>query len=353
MKILTVVGARPQFIKAAMFARAILNAKSEGHDELVEEIVHTGQHYDFEMSDAFFQELSIPEPVANLNVCGGTHGEMTGAMLPLLEQQIMQRKPDLVVVIGDTNSTMAGALAAAKLNVPVGHIEAGMRHYKRDIPEEINRVVTDHLCQLLFCSSGFSRRNLEREGITQGVYVPGDIGIDLLWHQWPRRERSTYEQPYVVCTIHRAANTDDEQRLRSIFTALAACPHHIVLPLHPRTRNAMQRFDVRPPENVEIRPPVSSSQMLGLLERCEFVMTDSGGLQKEAYFCAKRCITLSEVTPWQELIDLDADRLVGADCEAITAAYEWARQPLETTKQPYGDGTAAEKMVRVILDEFA
>lgn len=352
MKILTVVGARPQFIKAAMFAKAIIRAAANRPGDLDEQIIHTGQHYDFEMSASFFRELDIPDPLANLDIHGGTHGQMTGAMLPLLEREIMEREPTVVVVIGDTNSTLAGALAAAKLNVPIAHIEAGMRHYKRDIPEEINRVVTDHLCEFLFCSSDFALQCLKKEGIVDGVFVTGDLSYDLFLCQRNKRIPFSYNKRYVACTIHRAANTDDERRLRSIFAALAKCPYTIILPLHPRTRRAIDRFGMSVPSNIEILPPLESGRMLGLIERCEFVITDSGGLQKEAYFSGKRCITLSEVSPWQELIDLDADRLVGAETDTIVKAYGWAEQPLDATVQPYGDGTAAKQMVSILIDRL-
>ncbi|MEM0982927.1 MAG: UDP-N-acetylglucosamine 2-epimerase (non-hydrolyzing) [Planctomycetota bacterium] len=349
MKIQTVVGARPQFVKAAMLASAFARLRESRHD-VEHQIVHTGQHYDAKMSGAFFEELGIPEPVSNLGVAGGTHGEMTGAMLPLLEREIRDSAADCVVVIGDTNSTMAAALAAAKLCVPVAHVEAGMRHYKRDIPEEINRVVTDHLSDLLFCSSEHSRKALEREGITEGVSVPGDVSYDLFLWQAKKLVEPKIEGEFAACTIHRAANTDDGDRLRSILGALAECPIPVVLPMHPRTVKSIERHGAAVPANVRVLEPVNHAEMLGLVAASRFVVTDSGGLQKEAYFSGKRCITLSEVSPWQELIDLDADLLVGADRRKIVAAFEWAMRPLAATPRPYGEGDAADRMAAAIVE---
>ena len=348
MRILSIVGARPQFIKAAMFSKAVLNAAAAGA-KISEELLHTGQHFDANMSSDLFRDLGIPAPAVNLAVSGGRHGEMTGAMLPKIENEIIERQPDVVVVYGDTNSTLAGALAAAKLNVPVAHIEAGMRHYRREIPEEINRVVTDHLCRYLFCSSEVSRGNLEAEGIVEGVHVTGDITFDVFRHFETEAVPSPYESPYVVCTVHRAANTDSEERLRGIVEGLGRCPHAVVLPLHPRTAKATAQFGVEFPANVEIIEPVSYQRMIGLIRGAEYVVTDSGGLQKDAFFCGKRVITMSEVSPWQELVDLDVDRLVGANPDAIETAYGWAAVPVSTEERPYGDGSSAVRMVEQLL----
>ncbi len=350
MKIMTIIGARPQFVKAAMLSRAISEA-GEGIEEIS---IHTGQHYDHAMSGVFFDELSMPEPAENLGISGGTHGEMTGLMLPALEGVMVRYEPTVVVVIGDTNSTMAGALAAAKLCIPIAHVEAGMRHYKRDIPEEINRVVTDHLSDLLFCSSDHSREALAREGITRGVSVPGDISYDLFkMSDKHRSDDATPDGPFVLCTIHRAANTDCPKRLESIMRGIAACPFPVFLPMHPRTAKAMERFGLDLPANVLANEPVSYHTMLGLLAACEYVITDSGGLQKEAFFAKKRCITLSEVSPWQELLDLDVDRLVGANTDDLVGAYPWAASPIETSAQPYGRGDAATRMVSGIVEAFS
>lgn len=349
LKLLSIVGARPQFIKAAVFSRQVMALCDAGTD-ITETLLHTGQHYDFNMSESFFEELRIPTPEINLGINGGGHGKMTGQMLAAIEGELLARKPDVVVVYGDTNSTMAGALAASKLNLPIAHIEAGMRHYRRDIPEEINRVVTDHLCEYLFCSSHVSRRNLEKEGITDGVHVTGDLMYDLFRLMHPQRVAYHSETPYVVSTLHRAANTDDASQLKSIIAGLAACPYEIVLPLHPRTRNALKNFGMQMPENVRVLEPVGYCEMLGLLDTCRFVITDSGGLQKDAYFSGKRVITMSEVSPWEELTGLDVNRLVGAETNAIKNAYAWADMPVDVKEYPYGDGHSAEAMLDIMLN---
>jgi UDP-GlcNAc3NAcA epimerase len=346
LRILTVVGARPQFVKAAVVSRAITehNSRGEGRS-IVEEIVHTGQHYDHSLSGCFFEEMNIPEPKADLGVGSGLHGETTAAMLAGLEQEMLSRRPDVVLVYGDTNSTLAATLAAAKLNVPVAHVEAGLRSFNRNMPEEINRVVTDHLAKFLYCPSETSRAQLAREGITDGVEVVGDVMYDaaLFYREkavLPEREN------FVLATVHRAENTDDPRRLKQIIDMLEASPRDVLLPLHPRTRKALEKAGLTPKSPVEVIEPLSYFAMLGHLQKCSLVITDSGGLQKEAFFFGKKCITLRAETEWTELVEAGANRLVPPDGGEIAEVYAWALEPLESTAKPYGNGDAGERIVQ-------
>lgn len=352
MKICSVVGARPQFIKAAMLSHAIHKARANGCP-IMEDLIHTGQHFDHAMSDTFFDELRLPAPTVNLDIHGGTHAEMTGRMLPALESVFAKLRPDVVVVFGDTNSTMAAALVAAKMNVPVAHIEAGMRHYRRDIPEEINRVVTDHVSTHFFCSSKHSAMCLKEEGVTDNVYVPGDLMYDQFKAVDDGTVASHDRKGPVLCTVHRAANTETRQRLVDIMDGLEACPHKVVLPLHPRTAKAVKHFNVALPDNVERVDPVGYQEMLGLIKMSAFVITDSGGLQKDAFFCKRRAIVLSNVSPWAELSELDVIRLTDVSAESLDEAYQWACQPVVSNEQPYGDGTAAASIVATLLQALA
>lgn len=349
MNILTVLGARPQLIKAAVVSRA-LAAQTDGSGvQITEAIVHTGQHFDHRMSRLFFDEMDIPEPVVNLGISGGHHGQMTGAMIAALEREIQQRAPDLVLVYGDTNSTLAGALAAAKLCVPVAHVEAGLRSYNRRMPEELNRVLTDRVSELLFCPSMLSRAQLEAEGITSGVHVVGDVMIDALVHYRSRAVAPQRPEPFALATIHRAGNTDDAARLGRIIDALGKAPVNVVLPLHPRTRGALKQHGINPAERISCVEPLSYFEMLGHLDACRFVLTDSGGLQKEAYHLGKKCITLREETEWRELVDVGANRVVGADPRAIQDAMVWGLEPLAATESIYGEGDAGAKIVRCLV----
>jgi UDP-GlcNAc3NAcA epimerase len=350
LKLLTVVGARPQFIKAKPVSMAIAEHNVGSPDTpIAEEIVHTGQHYDYAMSQAFFDELEIPEPVVNLEVGSGSHAEMTGAMLVRLERQIQERQPDWVLVYGDTNSTLSAALAATKLNVPVAHVEAGMRSFNRRMPEEANRVLTDHLSSLLFCPSEVSRRNLAQEGICEGVHVVGDVMYDaFLYYRAKAIPPDRVAGSFALATLHRAENTDDPDRFRAILSAMADAPAPVVFPMHPRTRKFIQQAGIAVPEKVEVIEPVPYLSMLGYLERCAFVITDSGGLQKDAFFARKRCITVRSETEWTELVDCGMNRLVGNDPGALKAALCWALGPFETEWQPYGDGHAANLVVRAL-----
>jgi UDP-GlcNAc3NAcA epimerase len=351
LKLLTVVGARPQFIKAAVVSRAI--AEHNATSPLVpieEDIVHTGQHYDDGMSQVFFDDLAIPRPAVNLHAGSGNHGEVTGVMLAGIERELLAERPDRVLVYGDTNSTLAGALAAAKVHVPVVHVEAGLRSYNRRMPEEINRVVTDCLSAVLFCPSESARENLAREGITQGVHVVGDVMYDAVLHYRRRAVPPDVHTPFALCTLHRAENTDAPHRLRSILAALADSPVPVVLPLHPRTRKFLQQEAIQLDDRVRLLEPVSYFAMLGYLERCSFVVTDSGGLQKEAYFLGKRCITVRDETEWTELVTCGANRLAGADPDAIRAAFAWALEPFDFGREVYGRGDAGQKIIRLMLE---
>ena len=341
-RILTVVGARPQFVKAAAISRA-LAARSD-----VEEILlHTGQHFDPGMSQVFFDEFGIAAPRVNLGIHGGGHGAMTGRMLAGIEAVIEAERPDLVLVPGDTNSTLAGALAAAKLQVPVAHLEAGLRSYNRAMPEEVNRVLTDHLSALLFCPTGTAVANLRREGIVVGVHEIGDVMYDAtLFAAAAARDSRLLDRlglagrPYAVATVHRAENTDERDRLTAILAYLRkrARDHAIVLPLHPRTRQQVERWrlDLDP---ILMCEPLGYLDMHCLLRTAVAVYTDSGGLQKEAYFHRVPCVTLRAETEWVETVAAGWNRLwQGPD-------YALPRRDITA----YGDGHAAEKAIDIIV----
>jgi UDP-N-acetylglucosamine 2-epimerase len=348
MRILTVVGARPQFIKAAAFSRIV----RERHTEI---LVHTGQHYDASMSDVFFDELSLPRPDHHLGVGSGSHGVQTAQMLERLEAIMQREAPEVVVIYGDTNSTLAGALAAAKLGIPVAHVEAGLRSYVRDMPEEINRVVADHLSTFLFAPTQNAVENLAREGITSGVTMTGDIMYDaLLQHATVAAEKSQIMRAlmlapgaYVLATIHRAANTDDPRRLAEIFDALALLHEPVIVPLHPRTRAALMGTDIEVEPPVRIVDPVGYLDMIALEGSARMVVTDSGGVQKEAYLLGVPCVTLRDETEWIETLAGGWNVLAGADTERILAAAKRAR-PSGDPPPVFGDGHAAEKMVAAL-----
>lgn len=341
VKFLTVVGARPQFIKAAAVSRAARAA-----DGVQEVMVHTGQHFDAGMSDIFFEELDIPEPKYRLNVSGGGHGEMTGRMLSALEPVALDERPDLVVIYGDTNSTLAGALVAAKLNIPVAHIEAGLRSFNRRMPEEVNRVVADHLASLHLCPTAIAVDNLAQEGIRKGVHHVGDVMYDAtLFAVEAAKTRakilaqlSLQPGTYAVATIHRAENTDEPLRLEKIAKFLRghAQTGPIVLPLHPRTKQAAERFGISFDGLIVIQP-IGYLDMARLLSGATCIYTDSGGLQKEAYFHRVPCVTLRDETEWQETIANGWNRLW------TSPDYKPRREILD-----YGDGHAAEAIVSLL-----
>lgn len=345
MKILTVLGARPQFIKAAVVSRYL----RDHIPSIQEEILHTGQHYDYGMSQVFFDEMDIPAPTINLHIGSGTHGAATADMLKGIEAEILARKPDWVLVYGDTNSTLAGALAAAKLHVPVAHIEAGERSYNRQMPEEINRILTDHMSSLLFCCSKASEKRLATEGITKNIFHVGDVMYDAfltyLPHAiWPK-ELPDFSKPFALATLHRAQNTDDPIRLATIFSAFAEIPEPIVLPIHPRTLKNLHAHQMTISKNVHLLQPVSYFEMLGLLKECTYVLTDSGGLQKEAYYANKKCIILREETEWVELIEAGMNSIAGIDQHKIIELSSWAKETINPPKHIYGNGKTAEKII--------
>jgi UDP-GlcNAc3NAcA epimerase len=349
MKIITVVGARPQFIKAAVLSRAIFVHNGSGEEKIEECMVHTGQHYDYNMSQVFFDELEIPNPHYNLGIGSGCHGKMTGAMLEAIEKVLLLEKPDLVMVYGDTNSTLAGCLAAVKLHIPVAHVEAGLRSFNRKMPEEINRVLTDHAASYLFCPTPNAVSNLEKEGIREGVFEVGDVMYDAVIYYRKRAIRPERKTPFILASLHRAENTEDPQRLRNILSAMNSFPIPVVLPLHPRTKKALDKGSVLVSPFIEIIDPLPYLYMLGHLEQCTFVLTDSGGLQKEAYFFGKKCLTVRDETEWIELVECGANRVVGADETEIQRGISWAMESLPELKPLYGNGNAGTKILQCFL----
>jgi UDP-GlcNAc3NAcA epimerase len=357
IKVVTVVGARPQFIKAAAVSRAIRDDRAH---RLHEVIVHTGQHFDDNMSKVFFEELSIPAPDYDLQISGGSHGEMTGRMLTEVERVLQAERPDWVLVYGDTNTTLAGALAAVKLHQPVAHVEAGLRSFNRRMPEEINRIVADRVSTLLFCPTGTAAANLRNEGIVDGVHLCGDVMFDVsLFYRDRARERSQVVKTagleakrFALATCHRAENTDDRQRLEAILSALQRISNEmpVVLPLHPRTRKMIGEFALdRLLAGVTVLEPQSFLDMIALEQAAALILTDSGGVQKEAFFFEVPCVTFRDETEWVETVDAGANALAGADTDRIVAAARSARDGGRGPRpRPYGNGRAAECMVDVL-----
>lgn len=372
MKIVTIVGARPQFIKAGAVSRAIHRAhRAKRHIEEI--LVHTGQHYDTLMDKVFFEELELPKPSYHLGVGSGSHGKQTGLMLERVEGVLVKEKPDTVIVYGDTNSTLAGALAAAKLHIPIAHIEAGLRSYNRDMPEEINRIVTDHLSTFLFCPTDSAVRNLSKEGIKEGgmkiVRNVGDVMYDSILHYSRLAEKkstilqelgfvnpqSAIRNPqYYLATLHRAENTDDPERLKSILNALEEIgqKHPVILPLHPRTKKKMEVHFLFPKfGNIKFIDPVSYLDMLQLEKNAKAILTDSGGVQKEAYWLNIPCLTLREETEWVETIQSGWNRLVGIEAKKIVQGVKnlEKRRPLKKGRDLFGKGRASEKIVQLLI----
>jgi UDP-N-acetylglucosamine 2-epimerase len=351
--VVTVVGARPQFVKLAPLVRALA-----GRTRHV--LVHTGQHYDREMSDAFFTQLDLPRPDHHLGIGSGSHGAMTGRMLAALETVFLETAPRMVIVLGDTNSTLAGALAAAKLGLPVAHVEAGLRSFVPSMPEEINRRLTDHVSELLFCPTPASVRNLSREGITRGVHRVGDVMADAVRTFLPRARRrrsalSPLPHAYYLATLHRQENVDDPARLAAVLGALAALPHPTVLPLHPRTARRLEAARLRPADSIRIVPPQPYLEMLRLQRGARAVLTDSGGMQKEAYLLGTPCITLRETTEWVETLRGGANRLAGTDPRRIARAVAAVerRRPRWDARRTYGDGRASERIAALVVEALA
>jgi UDP-N-acetylglucosamine 2-epimerase len=350
MKIVSIVGARPEFIQAAPVSQAL----RPQHQEI---LIHTGQHYDYVMSQAFFDELGIPAPDYNLEVGSGRHGQQTAQILSRLETVLLEEQPDLVLVRGDTNSTLAGALAASKLHIPVAHIEAGERSFDRHMPEEINRLVTDTLADLHFCASQTAVKQLAAEGIVNSVKWVGDVMLDALLHNRPiaRRKSLMMErlglQPkaYALVTVHRAANTDDPARLKQIVEALNSLPETIIFPAHPRTKQALAQLDVAWKPHLRLIDPVSYFDLLMLAENARLIATDSGGVQREAYFLGVPCLTLRDETEWVETVEAGWNRLVGAKVAQIVA--DWFSFTPPAARPPiFGDGTAGQRIAQILTE---
>lgn len=349
MKLLSVVGARPQFIKASPVSLTL----RIHHQEI---LVHTGQHYDYEMSDVFFQDLGIPTPDYHLAIGSGRHGAQTGAMLQAIETVLEKERPDIVIVYGDTNSTLAGALAAAKLHIPVAHIEAGLRSFNRAMPEEVNRVLTDHVSTWLFAPSVVSRDQLMKEGVQSGVHIVGDIMYDALLLHRSRADTASLvldqlglsPKRYYVATVHRAENTDRRENLASIFEGLGRLDKPVVIPLHPRTLKKVEEFQILLHKNIKPLEPLGYLDMLKLQSQASCILTDSGGVQKEAYYLSVPCVTLRSETEWVETVMAGWNRICGTESAAI---IEGVRK-MEGCQRPhpnlYGDGTTAQRIVEIL-----
>jgi UDP-N-acetylglucosamine 2-epimerase (non-hydrolysing)/UDP-GlcNAc3NAcA epimerase len=351
LRVLTVIGNRPQFVKAAAVSR-LLRAE---HDEL---LVHTGQHHDDELSTIFVTELGVPRPERELGIHGGTNTEQTARMLAALGPLVAQERPDVLLVYGDTNSTLAGGLAAAQAHVPVAHVEAGMRSFDRAMPEELNRVLTDHLADVLLCPSPTAVANLEREHVAGRVELVGDVMVDVALLFQPRaraddaplREAGVSAGEYVLATAHRAGNVDDPARLRALVDLLLALPLAVVHPLHPRTRARLEAAgwlgELEAAEHVRLRPPLGYLAFTALLTRARAVLTDSGGAQKEAYLAGVPCVTMRDTTEWVETVEVGWNVLVDLEAPAALAALE--RTPPAERPELYGDGQAGARVVAAL-----
>lgn len=356
-RLLTIVGARPQFIKAAAISHAI---RDKYADRISEDILHTGQHYDDAMSGRFFTELDLPLPTYNLGVGSGSHGHQTALMLSGIEEILLRERYDGLLIYGDTNSTLAGALAASKLQVPVYHVEAGLRSFNRAMPEEVNRIVADHVSTLLFAPTQTAMQNLHNEGFTDSQAIfSGDVMLDNVRHYSPialaAPHPSIPDTPFILATVHRDFNTDHEQRLKTILSTLCtlADTHDtdILFPLHPRTRHRIESLNIGPlPERVRVVQPLSYLETLAALNRSWLVLTDSGGLQKEAYFCGRPCVILRPETEWTEIVAAGAAILADADADRIADAVANLKTHCPTPPTQFGDGSAADIIVQKILD---
>jgi len=366
MKLVTIVGTRPQFVKAAAVSRAIAQTKGGGVGAITELVVHTGQHYDEELSRIFFDQLGVPEPFRCLNVGSGTHGVQTGEMMMRIETLLLEERPDAVMVYGDCNSTLAGALAAKKLALPLAHVEAGLRSFNRAMPEEINRIVTDRIADVLYCPTEAAANNLALEGLAGAGELVGDVMYDcvLLFAERARRESRILERlrlgpkEFALCTIHRAENTDSPDRLSRIVAALQAISNTlpVILPLHPRTRQAMQRVSaVDAASRLRLIGAVSYLDMVMLESNARVILTDSGGVQKEAFFHRVPCVTLREETEWPETVALGFNRLAGADPARIERAFAEAigTETRSPKANPYGQGDAAQRIARSLVRHFS
>lgn len=351
MKVVSIIGARPQFIKAAAVSRVL----RQRHQEI---LVHTGQHYDYEMSGIFFDGLNLPDPDVNLGVGSGSHAAQTGAMLKGIEDVLVAERPDYLLIYGDTNSTVAGALAAAKLSVPVAHVEAGLRSFNRRMPEEVNRVVADHLSQLLLCPSDTAVQNLAAEGIANNVHNTGDVMLDVL--NWSRQQLSAKpsgilerlglkSRQYLLATVHRSENTDDRARLSQILDAFNSLDEPVVFPVHPRARKVMAEAGCRVDPHVQVIEPLGYLDMMALAGAARLILTDSGGLQKEAYWLEVPCLTLRDETEWVETVEAGWNTLVGSNTRKILAAVR-SFTPAGSHPALYGDGFASARCVDLLAE---
>jgi UDP-GlcNAc3NAcA epimerase len=363
MKIVTIVGARPQFVKAAPFSREF----RKKHTEI---LVHTGQHYDANMSDVFFKELDIPEPDYNLGVGSGSHGKQTGLMLQSIEEILLKEKPNGLLVYGDTNSTLAGALAASKLNIPVFHVEAGLRSFNRRMPEEQNRILTDHISELLLCPTETAMKNLKNEGLEDRAVLTGDIMLDAVLNnvelaenkytdeKWIKElnddneiELSLNHKDFYLATVHRAENTDCEKKLFTILNILNDLDKPVLLPIHPRTAAKINNFTIKPKNLICIKP-VGYLLMLLLIQKAKMVITDSGGLQKEAYFLKTPCTTIRDQTEWLETLEGGCNVLSPIDSDEITQKAQRNITQISYNSHPFGTGTAAQQICIAIEEYF-
>jgi UDP-N-acetylglucosamine 2-epimerase (non-hydrolysing) len=348
MEIVLIIGVRPEFIQCTQ----VLKELKKWHKTV---LIHTGQHYDYEMNKIFFEDLEILEPDYHLDVGSGMHGYQTGEMLKRIEKVLLEQKPDLVLVFGDTNSTLAGALAGAKLHIRVGHVEAGMRSFDKSMPEEINRILTDHCSDLLFCSTRTAVENLKREGIIKGVHLTGDVMIDsLLYNKEIAESKSKIlndldlkNKRYLVATIHRASNTDNKEKLQNIVAAFSEIEETIVFPVHPRTEKFLKEYGLydKLKASVKLIKPVGYLDFLKLMNHAKKIITDSGGIQKEAYILKVPCIALRENTEWVETVEDRWNVLVGANKEKIIKMIKEFEPLLKTHKERFGSGDASRKIV--------
>ncbi len=356
MKLVTIIGARPQFIKAAAVSRAINEHNQSSGERIDEIIIHTGQHFDENMSDVFFNELHIPLPHYNLNINSLSHGAMTGKMLEEIEKILQDELPDYVLVYGDTNSTIAGALAAQKIQIKVIHVEAGLRSFNMKMPEEINRILTDRISNVLLCPTEVAIKNLMNEGFDNfdcEIENVGDVMQDaaLFYSNKAKKPNSDIAEQFILSTIHRQENTDDVVKLRTIFESFEQISKEkqIVLPIHPRTKKLLGKLDIQM-NNVKLLEPVGYLEMVWLLKNCEFVMTDSGGLQKEAFFFGKYCLTLRDQTEWVELVEGGFNKLLPIDKESIIQGVKDIPEEINFGVNLYGNGSASKMIIAKITE---
>ena len=354
MKIVSIVGARPQFIKYGPLGKKL----KENFDEI---LIHTGQHYDEKMSDLLFRDLSIPKPEINLGIGSHSHGRQTALMLEGIEKVLLERNPDVVIVFGDTNSTIAGSLAASKLHIKVAHVEAGLRSFNKSMPEEINRILTDHCSDFLLCPTDNAIKNLKDENITKGVFFTGDIMLEAYNQNLNIAEKKTGileelnlgEEEFFLATIHRAENTDDLKNLNNILEAFKEIKKKIILPLHPRTKKIISQNNIDINSNINVIEPVGYLDMLLLLNNCNKVLTDSGGLQKEAFFAKKECVTLRNETEWIETVEAKANFIVGADKDKIIEeALKKSSINFDEIKSPFGDGNTSQIIIDILKNSL-